>query len=179
MNRFRLCQMYVSHIWHVIEDSSVCTIYKSLSVQALQSRYVFRVRVIVIVIVRVNLWLAVVYHQSVRLGTKPLESHDQHFFFFFQMNPYGHSLSTDHGENSAYSSSFVACRFIATETCLLCCCLAMATFIHSTIPAFSCSCHNNNSGRWSTQILNAAFQFSILCRTWCSYIEDMYLCWHC
>jgi hypothetical protein len=23
------CQMYVSHIWHVIENSSSCTIYKS------------------------------------------------------------------------------------------------------------------------------------------------------
>jgi hypothetical protein len=31
--------------------------------------------------VRITLWLAV-YHQSVRLGVKPLETHDQHFFFF-------------------------------------------------------------------------------------------------
>jgi hypothetical protein len=37
---------------------------------------------------RVTLWLAV-YHQSFRLGTKPLEAHDQSFLF--QRNPYSHS----------------------------------------------------------------------------------------
>jgi hypothetical protein len=38
--------------------------------------------------VRVTLWL-VVYHQSVHLGIKPLETHDE--FFFFQLNSYGNS----------------------------------------------------------------------------------------
>jgi hypothetical protein len=33
--------------------------------------------------VRVTLWLAV-YCQSVHLGTKPLEAHDQRFIFFFK-----------------------------------------------------------------------------------------------
>jgi hypothetical protein len=38
--------------------------------------------------VSVTLWLAV-YRQSVRLGDKPLETHDQ--YFFFQLNICGHS----------------------------------------------------------------------------------------
>jgi hypothetical protein len=37
----------------------------------------------------VTLRLAV-YRQSVRLGAKPLVAHDRGFFFFLQLNPYGH-----------------------------------------------------------------------------------------
>jgi hypothetical protein len=39
--------------------------------------------------VKVTLRLAA-YRQTVRLGVKPLETHDQRLFFF-QLNPYGHS----------------------------------------------------------------------------------------
>jgi hypothetical protein len=39
-----------------------------------------------------TLWL-VVYRQSVRLGTKPLETHDQRFF---QLNPCGHNPYATH-----------------------------------------------------------------------------------
>jgi hypothetical protein len=40
--------------------------------------------------VRVTL-LLVVFRQSVHLGVKPLEPHDQRFFFFWQLNPCSHS----------------------------------------------------------------------------------------
>jgi hypothetical protein len=39
---------------------------------------------------RVTLRLAV-YRQSVGLGAKPLEAHDQSLIFFIQLNPYGKS----------------------------------------------------------------------------------------
>jgi hypothetical protein len=59
-----------------------CYCRKSNPGPALRSPFLYRVRV------RVTLRLAV-YRQSVHLGHKPLEDHDQHFFF--QLNTCSHS----------------------------------------------------------------------------------------
>jgi hypothetical protein len=65
-----------------------------------------------------------------------------------QIMPYAHcfslyNLGVDHIENTTSNrSSIVACISIASDSCLLCRCLATAASAHSTLLGFQPSCHN-------------------------------------
>jgi hypothetical protein len=61
-----------------------------------------------------------------------------HNWLNFPFRPRYTALAWTAKKTSLPTIPSLLCLFIAVDTCLLHCCLAMAAFIHSTISAFSC-----------------------------------------